>query len=320
MALEDTVTEAQADQTADSITSAANEMRQSTGAVKLSFSWLGTQRKLSDAQTKQAADTFDAATELVTASKRLIDTQHPAYKAVTAIKSQTTAFWRGITLPYPQEGVRLIRQSDVALFEERMQDFKMQLGAAVANLQLEYETIKEKAREKLGSLYNPQDYPANLDGVFAISWEYPPIEPPQYLLQFNPQLYEQERGKIQRRFEDAVTMAEQAFAEELSGLVSHLIERLTEEPGGKKKAFHASTIENFKEFYENFQRMNVRSNAQLETLIAQANDLVSGVNPADLRKDQELKTTLRAQMSELKTSLDSVVAAAPRRRVLRMED
>lgn len=304
---------------AENIENTAREMRQNMGAVKLSFSWLGTQRKLSDAQTKQAADMFSASTDLVTASKRVIDTKHPAYKAVTAIKSQAAAFWRGITLPYPQEGVRLIRQADVSTFEERMNDFKTQLAAAVANLQLEYETIKEKAREKLGSLYNPQDYPDTLEGVFSISWEYPPIEPPQYLLNFNPQLYAQEQSRVQQRFEDAVAMAENAFAEELSGLISHLVERLTDEPDGKKKTFKASTIENFKEFYQNFQRMNVRSNANLESLISQANNLVAGITPNDLRQSTDLQQSLRTQMSALQTSLDSVIREAPRRRILRMD-
>lgn len=301
------------------IENTAREMRQNMGAVKLSFSWLGTQRKLSDAQTKQAADMFSASTDLVTASKRLIDTTHPAYKAATAIKSQAAAFWRGITLPYPQEGVRLIRQSDIATFEERMNEFKAQLSAAVTNMQLEYEAIKEKAREKLGSLYNPADYPETLEGVFAISWEYPPIDPPQYLLNFNPQLYAQEQSRVQQRFEDAVTMAENAFAEELSSLISHLIERLTDEPDGKKKKFQASTIENFKEFYQNFRRMNVRSNANLETLITQANNLVAGITPNELRQSTELQQSLRTQMSALQTSLDAVIHDAPRRRILRMD-
>lgn len=321
MPLEETAVTADAADTtgATSIETTAREMRQNMGAVKLSFSWLGTQRKLSDAQTKQAADMFAASTDAVTASKKLIDTKHPAYKAVTAIKSQAAAFWRGITLPYPQEGVRLIRQADIALFEERMNDFKAQLNAAAANLQLEYETIKEKAREKLGSLYNAADYPDTLENVFSISWEYPPIEPPQYLLNFNPQLYAQEQSRVQQRFEDAVALAENAFAEELSGLISHLIERLTDEPDGRKKTFQASTIENFKEFYENFRRMNVRSNANLEALISQANNLVSGITPAALRRNAELQTSLRTQMGELKTSLDSVIDTAPRRRILRMD-
>jgi len=303
----------------DSVIESAAEMRQSTGAVKLSFSWLGTQRKLSDAQTKQAADTFDAATELVTASKRLIDTKHPAYRAATAIKSQASAYWRSMTLPYPQEGVRLIKQSDVAKFEDKMREFKVQLDAAAANLQLEYETIKNAAREKLGSLFNPVDYPATLEGVFGISWEYPPVEPPRYLMQFNPELYRQEQGRVRQRFEQAVALAEDAFAAKLAELVSHLQERLTEAPGEQKKIFRASAVENFKEFYQNFKHMNVRSNAQLEGLIKQANDIVAGVDIKELRENNSVRQTISAQMADVQTALDNLITERPRRRITPME-
>lgn len=294
----------------------ASNLRQTMGAVKLSFSWLGTQRKLSDAQTKQAADTFEADTSLVTASKRLIDTKHPAYRAATAIKSQAQAFWRGITLPYPQEGTRLIKQEDVARFEETMQAYRDQLAAAVANLQLEYDAIKDAARQKLGSLFNPNDYPNTLDGVFDLSWEYPPIEPPRYLVALNPSVYQAEQDRVQRRFETAVAMAENAFAETLQELVAHLIERLTDEPDGTKKTFRASAIENFKEFYDNFKRMNVRSNAQLERLIEQANGLVAGVDAKDLRRNTQLQEHLRTSMGDLQQSLDTLIVNAPRRRVM----
>jgi len=301
------------------IATAANEMRQNMGAVKLSFSWLGTQRKLSDAQTKQAADAFDASTDLVKASKRLIDTTHPAYRAATAIKSQAQGYWRGLTLPYPQEGIRLIRQQDVVGFEEKMREFKDQLAAASSNLQLEYESIKLAAREKLGQLYNPADYPATLEGVFSVTWEYPPIEPPRYLMNFNPELYAQEQTRIQQRFENAVALAEDAFAEQLSEMVSHLIERLTDAPDGQPKIFKVTAIDNFKEFYENFRRMNVRSNPQLETLISQANNLVSGVTAKDVRNSKTLRQNLTHQMGELQTTLSTLITEAPRRRIMSME-
>jgi len=294
----------------------ANDLRQTMGAVKLSFSWLGTQRKLSDAQTAVAASTFEASTDLLTASKRLIDTKTPAYRELTAIKSQASAYWRSMTLPYPQEGVRLIRQSDVAAFEDKMREFKERLTAAAANLQLEYETLKNSAREKLGSLYNPDDYPASLEGVFSISWEYPAVEPPNYLMSFNPELYAQEQSRVQRRFEAAVVMAEDAFAAKLEDLISHLLERLTDEPDGTKKTFKASAIENFREFYDEFQRMNIRSNAQLERLVERATNIVGGVDAAELRKNNDVRSTIANQMNEVKTALNSLVTNAPRRRIL----
>jgi hypothetical protein len=311
-------TETELEQTNQNVVETANELRQTMGAVKLSFSWLGTQRKLSDTQTKQAADTFHAATDLVTASKRLIDTKNETYRTLTAIKSQASSYWRSMTLPYPQEGVRLIKQSDVAPFEDKMREFRERLAAAAANLQLEYETIKNAAREKLGDLFNPSDYPATLEGVFDVRWEYPPVEPPNYLMTFNPELYEQEQQRIQHRFESAVVMAENAFAEQLQEMVEHLIERLTDDPGGEKKVFRNAAVENFKDFYENFRRMNVRSNAQLEGLIQQANDLVSGVDVKELRKDKNLRQDLSQQMSQVKTALDNLITNAPRRRIIPM--
>lgn len=313
-----TETENTVEQNTDSVTGVANELRQTMGAVKLSFSWLGTQRKLSDLQTKQAADTFHAATDLVTASKRLIDTKNATYRTLTAIKSQASSYWRSMTLPYPQDGIRLIKQSDIAAFEDKMREYKEQLAAAAANLQLEYEAIKNAAREKLGDLFNPADYPPTLEGVFGIRWEYPPVEPPNYLMTFNPELYAQEQTRIQQRFEAAVVMAEDAFAEQLQEMVNHLIERLTDKQDGTKKTFTASTIENFKEFYENFKRMNVRSNAELETLIAQANDLVSGVEVKELRTNEDVRRNLRQQITTVQTALDNLITNAPRRRVLPM--
>jgi len=300
------------------VATSASELRQTMGAVKLSFSWLGTQRKLSDVQTKQAADTFHAATDLVTASKRLIDTKNATYRTLTTLKSQASGYWRSMTLPYPQDGIRLIKQSDIAAFEDKMREFKEQLSAAAANLQLEYESIKEAAREKLGDLFNPADYPPTLEGVFDIKWEYPPIEPPNYLMTFNPELYQQEQSRIQQRFETAVIMAENAFAEQLQDMIAHLVERLTDEPDGTKKKLQKSAIENFKEFYDNFRRVNIRSNAQLEQLINQANEIVSGVDVTELRKDGSLRQNLSAQMTNVKAALDNMITNAPRRRVMPM--
>lgn len=301
------------------ITEAARDIRANMGAVKVSFTWLGTRRSLSDAQTRQAANQFDADAELVSAYKKLIDTKHPAFKAVTAVKNQVINYWRGITLPYPTDGVRLIKRDDIEGFDRRMQEFRDALREAVANLQLEYESIKTRAREHLGALYDPADYPASLENAFGITWEYPPVEPPRYLMNFNPELYEAEQRRVQERFETAVAMAEDAFSEQLRDLVNHLIERLTDKSDGSPKIFKNSTVENFREFYEQFRRLNVRGNTELDALISRANDLVSGVDPQDLRNSADRRQELRTQMHEVQNTLDTLLSNQPRRRVMRMD-
>src|SRR5690606_29359462 len=146
---------------------------------------------------------------------------------VTAVRGRAISFSRGITLPYPEPGLRLIRQQDVSTFDAQLTNLRDELDDAVRQLERHYDALRAAARERLGSLYNASDYPPSLHGLFAIAWEFPSIEPPAYLQQLNPELYRQECQRVQARFDEAVQLAEQAFLEELSRLVAHLSERLS---------------------------------------------------------------------------------------------
>jgi len=89
----------------------------------------------------------------------------------------------------------------------------------------------------LGSLYNPADYPESLNGMFRVEWDFPNVDAPSYLQQLNPAVYAQECRRVAARFDEAVQLAEEAFLAELTGLVTHLTERLTGQNDGKPKVF-----------------------------------------------------------------------------------
>jgi hypothetical protein len=71
--------------------------------------------------------------------------------------------------------------------------------------------------------------------LFQINWDFPSVEPPDYLRQLHPEIYEQQCRRMRQRFDEAVQLAEQAFLEELGQLVAHLTERLTGQADGKPK-------------------------------------------------------------------------------------
>src|SRR5918996_4117062 len=89
--------------------SSVQRLRATTAAVRLSFVWFGTRKTLTSEQKAQAAETFGAEGQFLSAGKKLIDTKHPAFKAVTGIRSRTVSYWKGVSLPYPEPGIRLIR-------------------------------------------------------------------------------------------------------------------------------------------------------------------------------------------------------------------
>src|SRR6478735_949408 len=114
--------------------SPAERLRSSMAAVRVSLSWLGVRKTLTREQKAQAADTFGAESEFLSAGKKLLDTRHPAYKAVNSIRSRIVSYWKGITLPFPEPGIRLIRQEDVEAFDLQLATLKAELEEAVGQL------------------------------------------------------------------------------------------------------------------------------------------------------------------------------------------
>ncbi|WP_254511419.1 hypothetical protein [Anatilimnocola floriformis] len=297
--------------------SPAQRMRMTMAAVRVMFTWLGSRKTLTQEQKSQAADAFGAERAYLSAGKKLLDTSHPAFKAVTAVRTRVIAFWKGISLPYPESGIRLIRQDDISSFTVQMTSLKAELDEAVIQLDARYDELKSAARRRLGSLYNGGDYPATLRGWFDVSYDFPSVEPPEYLRQLSPQLYQQEASRIAARFDEAVQLAEQAFTEELSKLVSHLTERLSGNEDGKPKVFRDSVVENLREFFERFRHLNIRSDQQLDELVVQAQRVVRGVEPQQLRDNQALRQQVASQLSGVQSVLDGLLVDRPRRNILR---
>src|SRR5688572_33437145 len=107
--------------------SPAQRLRQSFAAVRVSFTWLGVRKALSTEQKAQAAEGFGAEGTYLSAAKKLLDTRDPAFRAVTAVRGQVLGYWRGTSLPYPEPGLRLIRQDAVQPFDEQMSKFRTEL-------------------------------------------------------------------------------------------------------------------------------------------------------------------------------------------------
>src|SRR3972149_4230806 len=184
-------------------TSPAQRLRTTMAAVRVSLKWLGGRRGLTEGQRDRGADSFGAEGDYLSAAKTLLNPRHPAFQAVTAVKNRAVSFWKSMSLPYPEPGIRLIRQDRIEAFDAQMGQFQEELDEAVRNLDEHYAELRGAARDRLGSLYDPGDYPASLAGMFSIEHDFPSVEPPDYLRQLNPQLYEQECRRVQERFNEA---------------------------------------------------------------------------------------------------------------------
>jgi len=296
---------------------AAQRLRTTMAAVRLAFTWLGVRKTLAPEQRTTAARAFHADRELLTASKLILDTKNPAYRAVAAVRSEASTYWRTVTLPFPEAGIRLLPQNSLGMFASTMQTYRERLQEAARELGAQYDQIKSEAQRRLGTLFNTSDYPSTLDGLFDLEVSYPTIEPPNYLMALHPEVYQQEQARVRERFESAVELAEQAFATELQRLTAHLAERLTGLHDGQPKVFRDSAVENLREFFERFRRLNIRSSPDLDALVEQAQQTINGVEPQTLRDSNRLRQMVARDFEQIQAAVGDLLVDRPRRNILR---
>lgn len=297
------------------------QLRRDTAAVRLMHGRLGVRRALSKEQVKHAAESFRADGNYLSAGKKLINTRHPAYRSCTRLVSQARCYWRTMTVPFPVKGIRLLRRDRLEMFDLQMTTYRLELREATQALQDIYAELRAEAQERLGELFNATDYPTDVRDAFSIEWDFPSVEPPDYLQQINPRLYQAEQEKAAARLDEAIRLAEDAFAAELQELVAHLVDRLAGDgtSDGKPKVLRESAVSNLTEFVERFRSMQVGSNAELEALVQQSEQVVGGVDIADLRRDASLRQSIASQMATVREALDGMVVARPSRH-LELED
>lgn len=295
----------------------AARLRRTAAAVRVQFTWWGVQRALTSQQKEEVSEACGADVRLLSAGKKIIDVRHESYRKLTALRSRIVRYWKALTLPYVESGVRLIRQSDIESLVATLTGFRDELSEAEVELDHAYDQLRTDAQNRLGRLYNPSDYPAAVRGLFGVSWEFPAVEPPSFLLRLSPEIYRQEQERVAQRFTEAVRLAEEAFTAEFGKLVTHLTERLADGEDGERQVFRDTAVTRLVEFFERFRRLNLNSQQELDQLVVQAQDLVRGVTPQALRNDDELRRTIATQMAQLGAQLDGLLVAQPRRRLVR---
>lgn len=304
---------------------AAKHLQSDWTAIRLCFSRMGTSKALDKRQAQEAADPFNADASFFRAGKKLLNTKAECFRAVTAIIARARETWINATLPYTEQGVRLIRHDRLEGLTDKLKGLRAELAAAVDELADQYETLKREAEAKLGDLFNPSDYPTSIEGLYRIEWDLPSLSPPEYLKMANPKLYEEQSARIRARFDEAVTLAEETFAAELSGFIEQLQRKLNGLDDGTEKRLHETTLENLDSFFKKFSSLNIHSSAELDKVVKLAEEALSNksllggkpVTRDELRNSQSIRADVRTKLAAVTATLDGLMTAAPRRAINR---
>jgi len=267
-----------------------------------------------------------AAKEMLTLGKKLIESKE--YKAILSYYNdlKNNFLYVKTTPSFFQEGFVLVRKED-AIINEIETRLKRAIGLTpqakddkgnlipelpqlVAAFKAVYPAQVEDARAKLEPVgqWNAKDYPDvnALDEFFRIEWLWLSFQVADGLPEA---LKAQETDKLNRRLEDAgseiITAVRVSFAE----LIQHATDKLTPEPGEKKKVFRDSLIGNIQEFIDNFNNRNFLGDVELAKLVTQAKEILANnqVTPQKLRDFSAVRENTLKAFSGIKAELDKMI-------------
>jgi len=277
------------------------DLAKKTVCIKVRLSMMGNTRKVSTAQIEADADK-----DLLRVSKQLMDSEE--LKAISRFDGEIRRYLYNICLPF-DIGIHLLPIAALQTVEQRLRDFAEDRRQLVDAFLAAYPSLCQEAAKRLRGLYNPADYPPAEDVAreFGFSWQYVSFGVPDQLKAISQDVWEQEREKAAQRMAEASSEIQTVLRESMAKLVQHMADRLKEGPDGKPLRFKETTVSNLIEYLANFEFRNVTDDGELQALVAQACELLNGVDADDLRTTGDLRTRVQQGMADIAAQLDTML-------------
>src|SRR4051812_48829471 len=110
-----------------------------------------------DRDVSKEVETKHQAKDAGNFNKLLIDKD--ALKPIVSLTSTLRDMHYEMTLPWGDNGDRLLPSKMYFDYTRKMRNLRDQFDSAVNDFVAQYPTFKQNARKRLGSMYDPDDYP-----------------------------------------------------------------------------------------------------------------------------------------------------------------
>ncbi len=269
-----------------------------------------TERTISDYQALEGAGRFN---------KKLIDKTH--LKKLRSIVQEARKYWHTITLPWGNEGSRILPGDKIFDFETKMREFEREFELAYTDLEANYLRIVDEQKTVLGNMYNSDDYPSinELRSKFSIKTEITGIESKDDIrLNMTEPLVNRLKNQAAEEEKTKIIEATRDIYQRLMQHLSYMVERLEATKSDKKTndevytKFKNTTITNLMEILELVPSLNISRDPTLDQVAKDLSEKLSQNDPVDIRNSdtirQDVVQTGKSAMQQLENKMKFLFA------------
>jgi hypothetical protein len=243
--------------------------------------WSG--RKLDRTVTKEVTDAHAASEDAGRFNKLLVD--KAALAPVQTIAGAARLYVYAQTLPWGDNGDRVLMSSNYFAFSARMREFETQFAAAVDELVGKFSEFVDRARFRLNSMFIESDYPdvSEIRDKFRMRYSVRPVPTAaDFRVDMSDDVVEEIKAQIAADNTKIMNEAMDSVWGEIKTTMTHLHGKLAD----PKAVFKASTIEGISDLIDRIPHLNLTDDPDLNKFRDELRANLADLDPKELRKDE----------------------------------
>jgi hypothetical protein len=241
--------------------------------------------------------------------KKLLPQDETPLDKVRKTATAAREFHYANTLPWSQDGSRILPKDNYFKYVEEMRKFRQSFEKAVTEFMDKYESLVEEAKSDLGDLYRPEEYPvpARLAAKFTFDNKFMPFpDEKDFRVDIGEDAVREIQMELRSMCTAAVSDAMHDAWQRLFEAVNHTAERLADPDA----IFRDTLVGNLVELCDVLPRLNITDDPQLEQMCGQVRSKLAGHNPQALRKDKELRQLVAAEANDIAKAMSAYMGGA----------
>jgi len=209
------------------------------------------------------------------------------------------------TSPWSDSGLRLLPNTRFMTFSARMNDFDEEIAALVKSFVAIYPTLITAQALALGDMFKRDDYPTANEIVtkFSFRVNYMPVPTAgDFRVDVGNQAQAELKERLDKLTQERIDYAMADVRERLGSHLKRMSDRLTTDyinGEAKSRRFHDTLVDGALELCDLTKALNVTGDTSLEDARKQLEQLLVGVTPTELRKNEAVRQDVKKNVDAI---------------------
>ncbi len=215
---------------------------------------------------------------------------------ITSVNNKARSYHRDATLPWGDNNDRIITTDKYFEYVMTIGKYAMELDELVTKFVSEYESLVEKEKVRLNSMFRPSDYPhpTEIKNKFNLKAIFLPIaDANDFRVNLNDSMVALMKKQLTEELENRVLIANNDLLDRVKKVVTNMIEKLSDEGS----TFRDSLVGNIENMIDILPIYNFSNDPHIENVAKMLQTLV--VSPNMLRNNEAFKKDIIKKAREI---------------------